>query len=195
MTESTSSIWKTASARWKELARVAAVVAAIAFSIFIPPPAYMGDAGEGTLVPFARYAVGVVAALIGVAMVRWRRKKYLRYWLVSAIIAFALVTITYFTYNEKRDRFTAIAADGSRVVIGTEYTPAAASYVRAQPSASAEQLLGDSPCSSGKAECSARLVWTEESIERNKRLLGLLFIAGAVLVDVALLSAVQSTLI
>ena len=155
----------------------------------------MSDAGQGTLVPFARYAVGIVAAVLGVAMVRWRRKKYLAYWLGATAVAFVLVTLAYFTYNTMRDRYTATAADGSRVVIGTQYTAAAASYVRAQPDVSPEQLLSDAPCASGKGDCSARLVWTTASIEANKRLLGLLFVAGAALVDIALLSAVQCTLI
>jgi hypothetical protein len=39
------------------------------------------------------------------------------------------------------------------------------------------------------------VVWTSESIASNKRLLGLLFIAGALLVDAALLSAVECALI
>ncbi|HEY4303428.1 MAG TPA: hypothetical protein VGM82_03115 [Gemmatimonadaceae bacterium] len=182
--------------RWKDIARIVAVIAALVGSIFIPPPAYMTDRGEGTLVPFARYAVAIATALFMVAMIRWNRREHLRYWIGATVAAFLLVTANYFAYNDRRDHLTAAGADGSRVVIGSEYTAVGAAYMRANPNARAEDALSDAPCpAGGGTECSARVVWTSESIASNKRLLGLLFVAGALLLDAALLSAVQCTLI
>lgn len=196
MTPPSTDIWQKVTVRWKDIARIAAVIAALVGSIFIPPPAYMGERGEGTLVPFARYAVAIATALLTVAMVRWSRREQLRYWIGATLAAFSLVTAIYFVYNDRRDHLTAVGADGTRVVIGSEYTSVGAAYIRANPDARPNDLLADAPCpGGGGAECSARVAWTSESIAANKRLLGVLFIAGALLLDAALLSAVQCTLI
>jgi hypothetical protein len=196
MTHPPADIWQKVTVRWKDLARIVAVIATLVGSIFIPPPAYMSESGEGTLVPFARYAVAIVTALMMVAMVRWNRRSHLRYWIGATIAAFLLVTTSYFVYNDRRDHLTAVAADGSRVVIGSDYTPVGAAYMRANASATPADALADAPCpGGGGAECSARVVWTSESIASNKRLLGLLFVAGALLLDAALLSAVQCTIV
>ena len=72
---------------WKDIARLVAVIAALVGSIFIPPPAYMSESGEGTLVPFARYAVAIVTALLMVAMVKWSGRARLRYWIVATVVA------------------------------------------------------------------------------------------------------------
>lgn len=195
MTNPPVDIWEKVHLRWKDIARIVAVIATLVGSIFIPPPAYMSESGEGTLVPFARYAVAIVSALLTVAMVKWSRREHLRYWIAGTIAAFVFVTTSYFVYNDRRDHLTAVGADGTRVVIGSEYTPVGASYARANPSARPDEALADAPCPAGGAECSAKVVWTTESIAANKRLLGLLFLAGALLIDVALLSAVQCTII
>jgi hypothetical protein len=196
MTHPPADIWEKVSVRWKDIARIVAVIAALVGSIFIPPPAYMSESGEGTLVPFARYAVAIVTALLMVAMVKWNRHQHLRYWIGATVAAFLLVTTSYFLYNDRRDHLTAVGADGARVVIGSAYTAVGAAYVRANPTASPAEALSDAPCpGGGGSECSARVVWTADSIAANKRLLGLLFVAGALLLDAALLSAVQCTLI
>jgi hypothetical protein len=196
MTTPPADIWQKVTVRWKDIARIAAVIATLVGSIFIPPPAYMSESGAGTLVPFARYAVAIATALLTVAMVRWNQREQLRHWILATIAAFVLVTASYFVYNDRRDNLTAVGADGSRVVIGSAYTPVGAAYMRANPSARPDDALADAPCQGGGgAECSAKVVWTSDSIASNKRLLGLLFIAGALLLDAALLSAVQCTLI
>jgi hypothetical protein len=196
VTNPSADIWERVSVRWKDIARVVAVIATLVGSIFIPPPAYMSESGAGTLVPFARYAVAIVTALVTVGMVRWNRREHLHYWIGATIVAFVLVTANYFVYNDRRDDLTAVGADGSRVVIGSQYTAVGAAYMRANPTARADDALADAPCpSGGGAECSAKVVWASDSIASNKRLLGLLFVAGALLLDVALLSAVQCTLI
>lgn len=195
MTTPPADIWQKVTVRWKDIARVAAIVATVIGSIFIPPPAYMSDNGEGTLVPFTRYAVAVATALLTVAMVRWNRRKYLRWWVGATVATFALVVVSYFLYNTRRDQLTAIGADGARVVIGSEYTSVGRAYVAHHPDARADDLLADAPCPTGGSACSATLVWTATSIASNKRLLGLLFVAGALLLDVALLCAVQCTLL
>ncbi len=196
MTSPPVDIWQKVTPRWKDIARIVAVIAALVGSIFIPPPAYMSESGTGTLVPFARYAVAILTALMMVAMVKWNRRAHLRYWIGATVVAFVLVTTTYFMYNDRRDHLSAVGADGSRVVIGSELTPIGAAYMRANPSATPADALGDAPCpGGGGSECSARVVWTADSIASNKRLLGLLFVAGALLLDAALLSAVQCTLI
>lgn len=188
-------IWARVSVRWKDLARIAAIVATILGSVFIPPPAYMTESGEGTLVPFARYSVAIVTALVTVAMMRWDHRAHLRRWLAASIVAFLLVVASYFSYNDRRDALTAIGPDGARVVIGSEYTTLGRAATTANPLATPEQLLDDAPCATGGSACSARLIWSASSIAGNKRLLGVLFLLGAVLLDVALLAAVQCTLI
>jgi hypothetical protein len=196
MTTPPADIWQKVTVRWKDIARVVAVIAALVGSIFIPPPAYMSESGEGTLVPFARYAVAILTALLMVAMVKWNRRAHLRYWIGATIAGFLLVTTSYFMYNDRRDHLTALGADGSRVVVGSDLTPVGAAYMRANPSATAADALADAPCPvGGGAECSAHVVWTTDSIASNKRLLGLLFLGGALLLNAALLSAVQCTLI
>jgi len=196
VTNPSADIWEKVSVRWKDIARIVTVIATLVGSIFIPPPAYMSESGAGTLVPFARYAVAIATALVTVAMVRWNRREHLRYWITATAAAFVLVTANYFVYNDRRDGLTAVGADGSRVVIGSQYTAVGAAYMRANPSARSDEALADAPCpAGGGAECSAKVVWTSDSIASNKRLLGLLFVAGALLLDVALLSAVQCTLI
>jgi hypothetical protein len=195
VTNPPADIWQKVTVRWKDIARIAAVIAALVGSIFIPPPAYMSESGS-TLVPFARYVVAIATALMTVAMVRWNKHEHLRRWILATAAAFVLVTASYFVYNDRRDSLTAVGADGSRVVIGSTYTTVGAAYMRANPTARPDDALADAPCpNGGGAECSAKVVWTSDSIASNKRLLGLLFIAGALLLDVALLSAVQCTLI
>lgn len=184
------------SGRWKKLTRFAVVIAAVVTSIFIPPPAYVSDAGKGTLVPFARFAVTIVAALMLAAMVRWNKTVQLRYWVSTAAMLLVLVTASYIFYNDRRDRLTAAGPDGARVVIGSRYTAVGAAYSTAHPDATAEQVLDDSPCvTGGGSECNARQIWTTDSIEANKRLLSLLFVMGALLLDAALLAAAQCGLL
>ena len=196
MTTPPVDIWQKVTVRWKDIARVVAVIATLVGSIFIPPPAYMTESGEGTLVPFARYAVAIATALMMVAMVRWGQRRHLRYWIGATVAAFLLVTTSYFTYNERRDDLTAVGADGSRVVVGSALTPVGAAYMRANPSATPSDALADAPCpGGGGAECSARVVWTSDSIASNKRILALLFVAGALLLAAGLLSAVQCTVL
>jgi hypothetical protein len=192
----TRGVLERASGRWKTLARFGVATIAIVTTIFIPPPAYVSDAGAGTLVPFARFAVSIVAALMVVAMSRWNKAVHLRYWVTAAGLLLVVVLAAYLFYNDRRDRLSAIGPDGARVVIGGIYTSIGAAYVAAHPDASAEQLLEDAPCSTpGGSECSARLVWTADSIAANKRLLSILFIAGALLLDAALLAAAQCALL
>jgi hypothetical protein len=182
-------------ARWKTLTRLGLAIAAIASSIFIPPPAYAPDSGSTSLVPLVRFSVSILSALILVGMLRWNQQRHLRFWSSATAVSLAIVGSTYFFYNARLDDRTAIGPDGTRVVIGTEYTPTAAAYVRANPSASSPtDLLDASPCVAGSA-CSAEMVWTGASIASSKRVLGVLFVAGALFLAIALLSAVQCTLL
>jgi hypothetical protein len=184
------------SGQWKSLTRFAVGIVAVATSIFLPPPAYVSDSGTGTLVPFVRVAVTIATALMLVAMVRWKKTAHARYWVSTAAVLFLIVTASYLFYNDRRDHLTALGPDGARVVIGSRYTSTGAAYVAAHPETTAEQLLDDSPCeTSPSSECNARQIWTAESISANKRLLSILFIAGALLLDAALLAAAQCALL
>ncbi|HEX4682921.1 MAG TPA: hypothetical protein VH277_09445 [Gemmatimonadaceae bacterium] len=181
--------------RWRSIARLGVGFAALATSVFIPPPAYVGDTGEATLTQLLRTCAAIVTALVITAMARWKEPRHLRYWLAASLLMAVSAIGFYLGYNDRRDRFTAVGADGARVVIGSEYTSVGASYARAHPGVTPEQLLEDAPCANGGSECSARLVWTGASIETAKRALSGLFLVGTLTLIAGLLAAVQCTLL
>jgi hypothetical protein len=181
--------------RWRSIARLGVGFAALATSVFIPPPAYVGDTGQATLAPLLRTCAAIVTALVITAMARWKEPRHVRYWLAAALLMAVSAVALYLGYNDRRDRFTAVGPDGTRVAVGSTFTPVGASYARAHPGLTPEQLLEDAPCAQGGSECSARLVWTASSIEGGKRTLSALFLGGTLTLIAGLLAAVQCTLL
>lgn len=166
--------------RWLALAPVAAALAAAA----LPTPAVLdgGDAGLARLLTVVAAAVvtgGAGALLAIVARPRQRR-------VALAVAALALVAggVAALEASRAGQRCSA-RYDGRRVLIGTELTPLAQSFLDARPGLTADDLVLD-------AAGVPAVVWTPESIARCRRVVMATHIAWWPLLSTALVGLVMA---
>jgi hypothetical protein len=161
---------------WSTIAKTGVFLAAIVGAFALPPPADLSHAGGIRPDAMAKYAMFLVLAFCWLGMLRWNGKVHAPGWAWLGLGCFVVALVVSFAYLEGLRSRTALY-DGRRVVVGSEYREAAAAFVRAHPSHSAEELVFDAAGNVGD-------VWTSDSIAGNvRRILGLymlLFVSASV---------------
>lgn len=161
---------------WGAISKLGVFLAAIVGAFALPPPADLSHAGGIRPEALAKYAMFLALAFCWLWMLRWNKKAHASRWMWAGAACFAASLILSFTYLDAIQSRTA-HYDGQRVVIGSQYTPAAARVAQLHPTLSAEALLFDAAGEVGA-------VWTAASISANVRwilaLYMLLFISAAV---------------
>lgn len=164
---------------WLALARWSAWLVMVLGAVAIAPPAALVPHVPGIV----RFALAVLVGLMILPMNRWQRRRDAAPWTAVAAASAAGVIAMFFVYTGALASHTATYA-GERVVTGSEPTPLAVEYRRANPAATVDDLLEDA---AGNRE----VLWTRESIVRNEQLLAALYLGLALLLGVTVLATVQ----
>lgn len=166
---------------WLALSVVALATAASALA---PQPEGLDVAQAGSARFFAAL---ITAALVGIAVlpaVLRRTALRRRVWIVVATLSLALGAAAFVAAGSAQRACTA-RYDGRPTIVGTEWTPLGASYAKANPGLSRDELLFDS------AGVAARM-WTQQSIDRCRVLVGGTYAIWIPFLAVCIFGALQS---
>jgi hypothetical protein len=166
--------------RWRAFAAFGAVVVSLVTAAIHPPP--VGEARS--YVAFGGFAAAVVSGLTFVAMRRWSRVQDLRAWWITAAVGIVLCLVFNLWYASMWDRFVAIYAGAPRIV-GSELTDVGRRWVETRGPSSPDDLLF---AAAGQAD----LMWTPDSIGRNRRNFRLVYYACYPLFALAMLTTLQA---
>jgi len=169
---------------WGAISKLGVFLAAIVGAFALPPPADLSHAGGIRPEALARYAMFLMLAFCWLWMLRWNKKTHATRWMWAGAACFAVSLIVSFAYLDSIQSRTA-NYDGQRVVIGSQYTPAAARVAQLQPTLSAEALLFDAAGEVGA-------VWTGASIAANVRWILALYMLLFISAGVAILSVLHA---
>ena len=159
-------------------------IVGIVGSFVIAPPGGVASGGNTTLINFSKFIVAALAGLILILVHKWNQRKHLARWTLLAVCSLVLSVLAYFAYQHFLDTRTCKYFD-QLAVIGDTYTQIGQNYLRETPNASCSTLLEDF---AGKAED----VWTQDSINRSRYVLGLAYISCIPLFTVCIIAVVQS---
>lgn len=160
---------------------VSAGIALAAAAAILLPGKPVDGGGSATLQGIFIAAVG--CGLLCVAMMRWSSRKYLPAWVILTVATAFGAALSLYAYGETRNSRVGLY-QGEQRVVGDQFTPHGATWIETH-SRDINSLLFDA---GGVPE----IIWTAESIERSKRQLRLLYIAGFPLLALSLLSTVQA---
>lgn len=160
---------------------VGAVIAVAVATAALVPGRPVDGSGSATLQGV--FIATVCCGLLCVAMMRWSSLKYLPVWVVVTLATAAGSAMALYWYGETWHSRVA-TYQGEQKVVGDEYTPHGATWIKTH-STDLNSLLFDA---GGIPET----LWTPESIERSKRTLRRLYLAGFPLLALSLLSTIQA---
>lgn len=166
--------------RWRALSAFGAVVVSLVTAAIHPPP--VGEARSH--VAFGGFAAAVVTGLVYVLMQKRSRAMDTRAWWIAALVTILLTVAVNVTYASMWDRYVVEYA-GSRHVVGSELTEVGRKWVETRGESAPQDLLF---AAAGQAE----LMWTPESIARNRRNFRLVYYACYPLFALSVLATVQA---
>jgi hypothetical protein len=168
---------------WSGIAQLAIFIFGIVGTFLLPPPGWAAGDGQTGLVRLSQFIVAVLCGLIFILVRKWNQRKHVARWAVIAASFLVFAVAAYFGYQRSLDARTC-KYDTQTLVIGSDYTAQAQSYVRDVPEATCESLLEDF---AGKAED----VWTKDSINYSRYVLALTYIGSMPLFTVCIIAIVQ----
>jgi hypothetical protein len=148
------------------------------------PPAGLADTETRAASTFAALASAAIVALSVLPFIVLRGAGRRSIWLTMAAVALALGVMAFSAGGYAQRACTASYA-GKTIVIGTELTPLGATYKKANPSFSSDELLFDA------AGAPAR-VWTRSSIDACRTFIGSTYFLWIPFLVVCLLATVQA---
>jgi bacteriorhodopsin len=166
--------------RWRALSAFAAVVVSLVTAAIHPPPV---DEARSH-VAFGGFAAAVVTGLVYVLMRKRSRAMDTRAWWIAALVTVLLTVAVNVTYASMWDRYVVEYA-GSQHVVGSELTEVGRKWVETRGESAPSDLLF---AAAGQAE----LMWTPESIARNRRNFRLVYYACYPLFALSVLATVQA---
>jgi hypothetical protein len=181
--DSTANWFQQVKGIWGPLAQAGAWVAGIIGGFLLPPP--VGAEENKLWLRFAQFVITIVVGLMILPSRKWRRKKDAKWWWLMAAICLAAAVGSFFAYQRVTYSSTCETLEGGRVVIGYEYTPHGADYIRENPGISCADLIDQHI---GKTED----VWTKRSIDAARMKLTITYIACIPLFTICLMALIQA---
>jgi len=169
---------------WGTLAGFALFVFGIVGTFVLPPPGWVTASGDKTLLHLGQFIVAVLSGLVLILVIKWKRKKHLRRWILITLGSLFLSVGSYFAYQHFLDTRTCKYFD-ELVVIGSSYTQRGSEYVKENASETCSTLLEDF---AGKADD----IWTPNSINQSRYVLALSYIISIPLFTICLIATVQA---
>jgi hypothetical protein len=174
----------TAKNTWALLMQAAVLILGVAGSFLLPPPGWTSSAGDKTVLRLGQFIVAVLAGLIFLLVQKWNKKKHAGRWAMFTIVFLALSIVAFFVYQQLLDTRTCQYA-GQAVVIGTQYTEHARSYLGENPNSTCSSLLDDF---GGKADD----IWTQDSINKSRYILAGSYILTLPLLTICIIAVIQA---
>ena len=134
---------------------IAAIVVAGILAAAAPPPSGLADTETGAAPTFAALASAAIVALSVLPFIVLRRAGRRPIWLTLAVVALAL-GVGSFSAGGYAQRACTARYGEKPIIIGTELTTLGATYKRANPSLSSDELLFDAAGVPGR-------IWTRSS--------------------------------
>ena len=150
----------------------------------MPPPVGASPGDEKIWLRLAQFVITVVIGLIFIAAQKWRQKHHAKWWWTFSLGCLVFAVSAFFCYQRFMDAWTVNYA-GQRVVIGSVFTAHGKKYAEQNPSLSRYWLLMDA---AGAPED----LWTRESINRRRLVLGATYILCLPLFTICLIAIVQA---
>jgi len=169
---------------WGLLLEFAVFIFGVVGSFLLPPPGWVSEGGEKTMIRLAQFVAAVLVGLIFLLVQKWNKKKHVARWAILTVAALVLSLFAYFGYQYLLDTHTCQYA-GQPVVIGTRYTEHALSYIKDTPNATCTILLDDF---AGKAED----IWTRDSINKSRYILAGTYVLNLPLFIICIIAVVQA---
>lgn len=168
---------------WGPLAQAGTWVAGIIGGFLLPPP--IGAEDNKLWLRFAQFVITIVVGLLVLPGRKWNRKKHAKWWWMVTAICLVAAVASFFAYQRLTYSSTCQTLDGDVVVIGHEYTPHGADYVRENPGISCTDLIDQHI---GKTED----VWTKQSIDSARLKLAVTYIACIPLFTICIMALIQA---
>ena len=165
------------------LATAAIALAGIAAAA-APPPSGLADTETRAASTFAALAAAAIVALSVLPFIVWRGAGRRPIWLTVAVAALALGAGSFSAAGYAQRACTARYGE-TPIIIGTELTTLGATYKRANPSLSNDELLFDAAGAPGR-------IWTRSSIDACRTFISSTYFLWIPLLVVCLLATVQA---
>jgi hypothetical protein len=169
---------------WGLLMQVAVFILGVASGFLVGPPGWASSADDKTVVRLGQFIVAVLAGLIFLLVQKWNKKKHTGRWAMYTIVFLALSIVAFFVYQHLLDTRTCQYA-GQAVVIGTQHTEHARSYVSENPNSTCSSLLDDFSGQAGD-------IWTRDSINKSRYILAGTYILTLPLLTICIIAVIQA---
>jgi hypothetical protein len=163
------------------LIQAGTAVLGIVGSFVLPPP--VSIAGEPLWRRLAQFVAAVLIALMFVATRRVRSRGRALWWWV-ALAGLGLAVLGAFGYDHLT-RAWSCSYDGSRVIVGDEYTQQGREQRRQDPSAACETLIQNF---AGHIED----IWLSDGIRRRQSILAAVYVGAVALFTICIVAVVEA---
>ena len=169
---------------WLLLAQGALWLGGILGGFLLPPPVGVTAADEKIWLRLGQFIVAVVLGLEILAARRWNQPRHSLRWGAVALLALIVGVGAFFRYQQLTLAWTA-NYDGSKVVVGSEFTKQGRAYTEENPKISTDELVFDFK---GRTED----VWTRQSIDGRRLVLAATYVSCLPLFTICLIAIVQA---
>lgn len=146
----------------------------------LAPPVAMGR--EPPWWRLAQFVAAVLLALMFVAARRLRSRGPALWWWV-ALVSLGLALVAIFGYDHMTRAWSCLY-DGSRVIVGSEYTSQGREQRQRDPDVTCERLIADF---AGRTED----VWRGEGIRRRESILAAVYVGAVALFTICIVAVVE----
>ena len=167
--------------RWASLVQAGIAVLGIVGSFVLPPP--VSGPGEPVWSRLAQLVAALLIALMFVATRRARRRGRVR-WPWVALASLALAVSTAVGYDHLTRTWSCVY-DGSRVIVGDEYTDKGREYRGQDPGAACETVIQDF---AGRVDD----IWQAEGIRRRQSVLAAVYVGAVALFTICIVAVVEA---
>jgi hypothetical protein len=160
-------------------------VSGIIGSFLLPPPVGVLKEEHKLWLRLAQFIIAVLVGLLFILKRKWNKKSQVKWWSVISAAALVLSVACFTGYQYLLYSWTCNYNQQS-VVIGTDYTPQGAYYVKQNPQGiTCDELVADF---AGKVED----IWTKRSINRARLILAGTYISCLPLFTVCLIAVLHA---
>ncbi len=167
---------------WLKLAKTGIWIVAVAGSFFIPPPVALSSE-QSTYTHFATFIATALTGIMFLPMKLYDNAHQAKWWAALSTLLLLAVAATFFYYTAEKNRTTFSYND--QLIVKGDLTYEARQYTATYSAVLDSALLEDA---GGRTE----LVWTKESVEKNRLWLVGIYSASIVLSTLCILSVIQT---
>jgi hypothetical protein len=174
--------------KWNILWTTATFLTGILSTFLFSPPAYITQ--EQIFSNFGRFVAAIVVGLIMVATLFWGLREHTRNWWITALLSLILFTTCLFLYQRFTQKWTCRCDKAEKVI----YLIGPVSGIKSSPTDSVRENPDPSNCQLWLFEndCDPEVIWTKDSIDKNRLILGGIYILSLSLGVICMMSVVQA---